>query len=89
MALADYNVYPDVDKLMADLKAFDLFEHAVELEAYGMTVIPPEKMHSSDGFVARLRNAIIRVCEERNDVKIGDPATVSYTHLTLPTIYSV
>ena len=74
MALADYNVYPDVDKLMADLKAFDLFEHAVELEAYGMTVIPPEKMHSSDGFVARLRNAIIRVCEERNDVKIGDPA---------------
>ena len=46
MALADYNVYPDVDKLMADLKAFDLFEHAVELEAYGMTVIPPEKMHS-------------------------------------------
>ena len=74
MALADYNVYPDVDKLMADLKAFDLFEHAVELEAYGMTVIPPEKMHSSDDFVARLRNAIIRVCEERNDVEIGDPA---------------
>ena len=72
MALADYEVYPDVDNLMAGIKEFDLYEHIVELEAYGMTVVPPERMQSSDGFVERLRDAIIRVCEERNDIKIGD-----------------
>ena len=31
MGLADYSVYPDVDKLMAEFKQYDLFEHVVEL----------------------------------------------------------
>jgi ectoine hydroxylase-related dioxygenase (phytanoyl-CoA dioxygenase family) len=75
MGLADYNVYPDVDNLMAEIKQYDLYEHIVELEAYGMTVVPPEKMHSSDGFIERLRDAIVRVCEKRNDVQIGDYRT--------------
>ena len=72
MALADYDVYPAVDKLIGEIKKYDLFEHIVELEAYGMTVVPPEKMQSRDGFVDRLRDAIIRACEARNGVKIGD-----------------
>ena len=53
MSLSEYKVYPDVDNLMLELNKYDLFEHVVELEAYGITV------------------------------------AVSYTHLTLPTIYSV
>jgi ectoine hydroxylase-related dioxygenase (phytanoyl-CoA dioxygenase family) len=72
MGLADYNVYPDVDDLMSNLKKYDLFEHVVELEAYGMTVVPPEKMHSSPGFIDRLRDAIIRTCEKRNGIQLGD-----------------
>jgi ectoine hydroxylase-related dioxygenase (phytanoyl-CoA dioxygenase family) len=72
MALAEYNVYPDMDDLMVEIKKYDLFEHIVELEAYGMTIVPPEKMQSKDGFVKRLRSAIIRVCEERNGIEIGD-----------------
>lgn len=75
MSLADYQVYPAVDDLMAKLKDYDLFEHVVELEAYGMTVVPPEKMRSSDGFIERLRDAILRACERRNGIEIGDPAT--------------
>jgi hypothetical protein len=43
---------------MAEIKKYDLFEHIVELEAYGMTLVPPEKMQSRDGFVERLRNCI-------------------------------
>ena len=73
MSLADYQVYPDVDRLMAEFRQYDLFEHAVELEAYGMTIVPPEKMQASEGFIDRLRDAIIRVCEQRNDTTIGDP----------------
>ena len=72
MSLADYGVYPDADELVTRLKALDLFEHAVELQAYGMTVVPPEKMQSSDGFVEKLRDAIIRTCEQRNSISIGD-----------------
>ncbi len=75
MNLSDYNVYPDVDNLMSDIRKYDLSEHIVELQAYGMTVVPPEKMQSQDGFVERLRSAIIRTCEQRNDIKLGDYAT--------------
>ena len=45
MSLAEYKVYPDVDDLMVDITQYDLHEHIVELQAYGMTVVPPEKRH--------------------------------------------
>ena len=77
MSLSSYDAYPDVDKLMAEIGKYDLYEHVVELEAYGMTVVPPEKMQSSDGFVDRLRDAIIRTCEKRNGIQIGDYRTAS------------
>ena len=37
MSLAEYSAYPDVDKLMAEVGTYDLYEHIVELEAYGLT----------------------------------------------------
>ncbi len=77
MKLAEYGVYPDVDNLMAELEQYDLFPHVVELEAYGMTVVPPEKMQSAPGFVDRLRDAILRTCEKRNGVEIGDHRTAT------------
>lgn len=75
MSLAEYSAYPDVDKLMAEVGKYDLYEHIVELEAYGLTIVPPEKMRSSAGFVERLRDAIVRACEKRNGVDIGDYRT--------------
>ena len=39
-----------------------------ELQAYGMTVVPKEKMGVDDDFVERLRGAILRACEKRNGV---------------------
>lgn len=75
MDIADYGTSPNVDPLMGDLETYGLFKHVVELEAYGMTLVPPETMRSSAGFIERLRGAIIRTCEKRNDIVIGDPAT--------------
>ena len=75
MGLADYNVYPDMDRLMAEIDRYGLYEHVVELEAYGMTIVPPDKMQSSPGFIERLRDAILRVCAERNNIEFGDPQT--------------
>ena len=75
MSLADYNVYPDVDNLMEAIKQYDLFEHVAELEAYGLTIVPAEKMQTSEGFVERLRDAILRVCAKRNGVEFDDYQT--------------
>ena len=75
MNISEYGASPNVDPLVEDLERYGLLKNAVELEAYGMTVVPPEKMQSSPGFIERLRDAIIRTCEKRNNVVIGDPAT--------------
>ena len=75
MSLDQYEVYPDVDDLMGEIRKYDLFEHVVELEAYGLTIVPAEKMRTSEGFAGRLRDAILRACERRNGVAIGDHLT--------------
>ena len=72
MDLADYEASPNVDPLMKEIDAYGLYKHVVELEAYGMTVVPPETIGASPEFVERLRNAIITTCEKRNNIKIGD-----------------
>ena len=72
MTMADYGAAPNLDPLMRDLAAWDLFGHVAELEAYGVTVVPPEKMRASEGFVDRLRDAILRTFETRTGARIGD-----------------
>lgn len=75
MNIAGYGTSKTIDPLMEELEKYDLFRHVAELEAYGMTVVPPEKMHSAPGFIERLRSAILRTCEKRNGVTIGDHTT--------------
>jgi hypothetical protein len=79
MEICAYDASPNVDPIMRDLGRYDLYSNVVELEAYGMTVVPPEKMHSEPRFVERLRDAIIRVCEKRHGVVLGDLATAPGT----------
>jgi hypothetical protein len=73
MDISEYGASPNVDPLIKELEGYDLFRHVVELEAYGMTVVPPEKMRASPGFIDRLRAAILRTCEKRNGVKLDGP----------------
>jgi hypothetical protein len=75
MDISEYGASPNADPIVADLGRYDLYKHVVELEAYGMTVVPPEKARSHPRFAQRLREAIIRTCEKRNSVTIGDPST--------------
>jgi hypothetical protein len=77
MDVSSYGASENADPIVEALGRYDLFKHAVELEAYGMTVVPPEKMQTSPGFIERLRDAILRTCERRNGVEIGDPRTAS------------
>ena len=75
MSLADYDVYPDADDLVRKIEQFDLARHIVELEAYGLTIVPPEKMQAGEGFIQRLRDAIVKVCADRNGLEIADYRT--------------
>lgn len=75
MDLKDYGASEHVDPLMEEIDRHGLYKHIVELEAYGMTVVPPETMGVDEDFVERLRSAIIRTCEERNGIEIGDYRT--------------
>ena len=47
MDLADYETSPNVDPLMKEIDSYGLFKHVAELEAYGMTVVPPETIGAS------------------------------------------
>jgi ectoine hydroxylase-related dioxygenase (phytanoyl-CoA dioxygenase family) len=75
MDLKDYGVSEHIDPLMEEIDRYCLYKHIVELEAYGMTVVPPETMGVDGDFVDRLRSAIIRTCEKRNGITIGDHRT--------------
>ena len=77
MDIADYETSPHVDPLMKELDQYGLLKHVVELEAYGLTVVPPETIGASPDFVERLRGAINRTCEKRNNVVIGDYRTAT------------
>ena len=76
MSLSEHKMYPEVDVLMEQIEEFDLHRHVVELQAYGLTIVPPEKLRLPEGFVVRLRSAIIAACERRNNIQLGDVKTV-------------
>ena len=75
MDIAELGACPDTDAVMLELDKHGLVKHALELDAYGVTVIPPERLGVDDDFVARLRGAIVAACEKRNGVAIGDYRT--------------
>ena len=84
MGLEQYQTYPAVDRLMACIDQFNLHHHVVDLQAYGLTIVPPETMRIADDFIDRLRGAILRVCEQRNQVDLGNyldtPTAPRLTH---------
>ena len=50
------------------IKEWGLTEHLEELDAYGLTVIPPEKI-GGDRILERMRAAILRIAEEDTGAK--------------------
>ena len=74
------------------IKELGLESNVMDIDTYGFTVIPPEKVANSD-FLERMRETVLRIAQERtgntfNLSENGDSGhyrAVSYTHLTLPT----
>jgi hypothetical protein len=75
--ICEHGASVHADPIMRDMARYGLAHHALELEAYGVTIVPPEKTQSGDGFLNRLRDAIVRTYEKRGDVVVGDIATAT------------
>ena len=83
MTIAELGTAPATDSVMLELEKYGLVQYALELTAYGVTIIPPEKMRPAPGFVDRLKSAILRTCERRNNLEIGDPDNCTMRFSTL------
>ena len=48
MEIKDWSSAGDIPALYRELKELDLLEHLAELEAFGYTVLPPDKVGSAE-----------------------------------------
>ena len=64
MHIEDWPSAKNLPALYRELKQLGLLEHVAELEAFGFTVLPPEKVGSFDQHEA-MRDALLRVACER------------------------
>ena len=64
MKIKDWESCPTQSKLYQELAELDLLENIAELDVFGFTVIPPEKVGSSK-FHQKVKQSLIRVVEER------------------------
>ena len=62
MSIAELNTSPNADAIMLELEKYDLVQHALELEAYGVTIVPREKLGVSKRWVSTLRKSILSTC---------------------------
>lgn len=66
-------VAEDLDEVMAGLRALRLEAQVSELEAQGLTVVPPERA-APEGFAARLRDAVLELAERRPKTQLHTTA---------------
>jgi hypothetical protein len=71
MKVEDWPSAKHVPALYRELKELDLLEHVAELEAFGFTVLPPEKVGPPEQHAAA-REAVLRVACERKQCTLDD-----------------
>lgn len=75
MDIAALGTSPCADELVAAIRKYELAEHIVELDAYGFTVIPPEKAGLGPDLLDRMRKAVVSGFERRWGRSIPDYTT--------------
>ena len=71
MQIEDWPSAKDLPALYRELKELDLLEHLAELEAFGYTVLPPEKVGSKEQ-LEETKAAVLRIAAERKGCKIEE-----------------
>ena len=71
MKIQDWPSSKTTPALYRELKELDLLEHLAELDAFGFTVLPPEKVGPPEQLEAA-REAVLRVACERKDCTVDE-----------------
>ena len=71
MKIEDWPSAKDIPALYRELKELDLLEHLAELEAFGYTVLPPEKVGSKEQ-LEETKTAVLRIAAERKGCKVEE-----------------
>ena len=71
MKINDWSSALQLSALYRELKELDLLEHVAELEAFGFTVVPPEKVGSTQEHQA-VRDALIEVAKDRKECNYNE-----------------
>ena len=71
MDIPALNSVADTDAIRLEARRLGIEKHLLELHAYGVTLIHPEKVGSPD-LIERIRDAILRVMAERHDLTVPD-----------------
>ena len=67
--IEDWPSAKDIPALYRELKELDLLEHLAELEAFGYTVLPPEKVGSKEQ-LEETKTAVLKIAAERKGCKV-------------------
>jgi hypothetical protein len=81
MEIKDWSSAKDTASLYRELKQLDLLEHLAELEAFGYTVLPPDKVGPADQH-EEAKEAVLRIACERKDCSRDELGDAFNEHLT-------
>lgn len=65
MRIGDWESAPGLSRVYGTIRELDLETNIAELETFGFTVVPPEKVHAP-GLVDRLQRRLLAIAAERN-----------------------
>ncbi len=71
MEFGDFKATETFNPVYKRIKELDLEQHVMDLDAYGFTVVPPEKVAPPE-FLTRIRDTVLRIANERT----GEDLTV-------------
>ena len=70
MEFGDFKATEAFNPTYQRIKGLGLEPHIVDLDAYGFTVIPPEKVAPPD-FLERIRETVLRIASERTGIELS------------------
>jgi hypothetical protein len=77
MQIGDWETTPQLNEIYKDVVKHDLVENVAELDAFGFTVIPPEKVAPPE-FRDRLVRGLLDAHERTTGVHIDDPSDAKH-----------
>ena len=69
MEFGDFKATEAFNPTYKRVKELGLEQNIVDLDSYGFTVIPPEKVAAPDGFLERITDTVLRIAKERTGVE--------------------